>query len=119
MDNHWLILFVFLIPNPLWLWILWLYYLAVMNLKAVRDKHGLHWLAKVMGYPMLYLGLLIDFRCQVIECTVLFFEVPKETLVTARLQRHANRGTGWRKSLAVWFGESLLNDFDPSGNHLD
>lgn len=99
-------------------WLLWVFYLAVMNLKRVRDTHGLSVAAKIMGYPALYIGILLDFLVNVTVCTVLFLELPKETLVTSRLQRHAN-GKGWRKSLAIWFGAALLNDFDPSGNHLD
>lgn len=99
-------------------WVLWVFYLAVMNLKRVRDKHGLSVAAKIMGYPVLYIGILLDFIVNVTLFTCIFLELPSETLVTTRLQRHAN-SKGWRKTLAIWLGEALLNDFDPSGNHLD
>jgi len=98
------------------IYVLWIFFLAVMNLKRARDSVGLTLPAKILGYPLLFVGLVIDFLTNIKVMSVLFLEVPRETLVTARLKRHI-QGTGWRQKLALWFCVNLLDKFDPSGNH--
>ncbi len=95
---------------------LWLFYLAVMNLKRVRDLGLLSPLALAFGMPILFVGLALDLIVNVVVMTVILVELPQETTVTSRLKRH-NRGKGWRKAVATWF-EPLLDPFDPSGNHI-
>lgn len=99
------------------LWTLWVFFLAVMRLKEVRDTVGLTFWCKVFGYPVLFVGLLLDFLCNVFLLSLILLEVPKEGTVTARLKRHNRESTGWRKSVAVW-AEQLLDRFDPSGDHI-
>jgi uncharacterized membrane protein YhaH (DUF805 family) len=96
-------------------YVLWVVYLAVMNLKRVRDAGNLSRAALVLGVPVLIAGLLVDLFCNVL-LSVILLELPRETTVTARLKRH-NQGTGWRKTVAGWF-EPILDPFDPSGNHI-
>lgn len=98
-------------------WTLWVFFLAVMRLKEVRDTVGLSFWCKVFGYPVLCVGLLLDFLCNVFALSLILMEVPKEGTVTARLKRHNRESTGWRKSVAVW-AEQLLDRFDPSGDHI-
>ena len=95
---------------------LWLFYLAVMNLKRVRDMGKLTSLALAFGTPIILLGLAIDFIVNAVLMTIIMLELPQESTVTSRLKRH-NGGTGWRKSVAAWF-EPLLDPFDPSGDHI-
>lgn len=97
---------------------LWIFYLAVMNLQRARDANLLSRTAYVMGLPVLYAGLLIDFATNMLPMTILFVEMPREALVTARLTRHINDGEGWRKSLALWLCINLLDQFDPRGYHV-
>ena len=96
---------------------LWVFYLAVMNLARVKRQQGLSTVVKVFGYPVLFIGYLLDVFVNVTLCTVLFLELPKETTVTARLKRHNRYGEGWRQRLARWF-EPLLDPFDPNGDHI-
>jgi uncharacterized membrane protein YhaH (DUF805 family) len=96
---------------------LWIFYLAVMNLKRVRDAGKLGTVAKVFGYPVLLVGYVLDVLVNVTLMTVLFLEIPRETTVTARLKRHNRTGSGWRQRLAAWF-EPLIDPYDPSGNHI-
>lgn len=98
-------------------YILWVFYLAVMNLKRSRDDGSLTRTAYLLGQPILYLGLLIDFLVNVIVLTVLFLEFPKEYLVTSRLSRHIHDSSGYRLTLAKWFCRNLMDTFDPSGCH--
>ena len=96
---------------------LWIFYLAVMNLKRAKDAGQLTTTAKALGYPVLIVGYLLDCFVNFTVMTVLLLELPQETTVTSRLSRHLNEGEGWRKAIAAW-AAPLLNPFDPSGRHL-
>lgn len=96
---------------------LWILYLAVMNLARVKNDGKLVSRAYTFGMIVLAIGLLVDFLVNVLVMTVLLFEFPQETTVTARLKRHNQSSTGWRHSVAVWF-EPLLDPFDPKGDHI-
>lgn len=98
-------------------YLLWIFYLAVMNLKRVRDIGGLTRTTIILGTPILILGYIIDFICNVFFLTFILLELPQETTVTARLKRHNRTSTGWRKAVATWF-EPIVDPFDPSGNHI-
>lgn len=98
--------------------LLWILYLAVMNLQRARDAGTLPRPAYYLGMPLLYIGLAMDCIVNVVPVSVLFLEWPRECLVTQRLTRHANTTGGWRKRLALWFARNLLDPFDPSGQHV-
>lgn len=95
---------------------LWVLYLAVMNLKRVKDAGNLPKAALILGYPVLFLGLFIDLICNIL-LSVILLEMPQEMTVTARLKRHNRDSGGWRKKVALWF-EVILDPFDPSGDHI-
>ena len=95
---------------------LWIFYLAVMNLKRVRDLGLLSPVAKALGYPVLVTGYLLDALVNLL-LTLVLLEFPKEMTVSRRLKRHNRYGTGWRQRVAAWF-EPLLDPFDPSGDHI-
>lgn len=97
-------------------YILWVLYLAVMNLKRVKDADKLSRTALILGTPVLIFGLLIDLICNVL-LSVPLLEMPRELTVTARLKRHNKDTSGWRKQVALWF-EPILDPFDPSGDHI-
>lgn len=96
---------------------LWIFFLAVMNLKGARDAGLLGPVAYRLGVPILVAGYLLDFIVNVGPCTLLFLEPPRETTVTARLKRHAPKDT-WRGDIARWMAAHLLDAFDPSGRHI-
>ena len=110
-------LFIYLLWAVFACYGLWVFYLAVMNLKRVHDIGGLTPWAARLGYPVLWLGYVLDALVNWFVVTVLLLEFPKETTVTARLKRHNRESTGWRKSV-VAFLEPLLDPFDPSGDHI-
>ena len=97
-------------------YVLWVLYLAVMNLKRVRDAGKLHPHALVLGLPVLVLGLVVDLFCNVL-LSIPMLELPREATVTARLKRHNAGPATWRKTIATWF-EPILDPFDPSGDHI-
>jgi hypothetical protein len=98
-------------------YVLWIFFLAVMSLKRALDAGLLTPTTKVLGYPVLYVGLLLDFFVNVFVMTPVLLEMPQETTVTARLKRHNQKSSGWRKAVAVWF-EPILDPFDPELDHI-
>lgn len=118
--------FGFMTYSPSWieyaaaaLYLLWVLYLAICNLYQAKKAGTIQKVALFLGYPLLILGVLLDIAVNITIMSVLFLERPRELLVTQRLTRHIAKGTGWRKKLAYWICSSLLNAFDPSGNHCD
>lgn len=107
----------YLAGSLLSIYLLWIFYIAVMAIKRVHDDGKLSKLALVMGMPVLIVGLLLDFIVNVFVMTILLLEPPKETTVTARLKRHHKDSTGWRLAVVLFF-EPLLDPFDPSGDHV-
>ena len=95
---------------------LWVFYLAVMNIKRVRDEGKLSKWATRFGYPVLLIGYVLDVLVNWFVVTLLLLEFPKELTVTDRLQRH-QQSTGWRLAVVKFF-EPLLDPFDPSGDHV-
>jgi hypothetical protein len=98
-------------------YVLWILYLAVMNLKRVRDLGKLTKLARLLGTPVLFVGYVLDAALNFIIMTLILVELPQEMTVSRRLKRHNLNSRGWRKAVAVWF-EPLLDPFDPSGDHI-
>lgn len=96
---------------------LWVLYLAVMNLKRVRDLKGLNKVSRVLGTPVLILGYALDIFINIFIMSVILLELPKEITVSSRLKRHNNTSTDWRKKVVLWF-EPLLDPYDPSGDHI-
>ena len=95
----------------------WTHYAAVMHLMEARDSNKLTRVQKPLAYLTLGVGLLIDVLLNVVGCTLLFLELPREWLVTQRLIRHKRAGQGWRYRLASWLCAELLDTLDPKGCH--
>jgi hypothetical protein len=98
-------------------YVLWILYLAVMNLKRARDMGKLSKTAKFLGTPVLFVGYILDAILNILVMTIILLEFPQELTVSERLKRHNRYSTGWRKSVALWF-EPLLDPYDPSGDHI-
>lgn len=89
----------------------WLFYLAIMHLLKVREQ--LHPVAKAHAYLLLAVGLVFDVVLNVVVATVVFLDPPRELLLTSRLKRYRRpRQRSWRRSVAAWICEHLLNQFD-------
>jgi hypothetical protein len=99
------------------LYVLWVLYLAVMSLARARDAGTLSNAAKILGYPLLAVGVAFNVAVNWILLTVVFLEFPRESMFTNRVTRHCLHGEGWRKRLACWICHDLLDAFDPSGKH--
>jgi len=96
---------------------LYVFYSAVMNIKRVRDMGKLTTFGKVLGYPTLAIGLVLDLLVNTLVMTFIFLELPRELTVTSRLKRHNKESTGWRLAVVKFF-EPVLDPLDPSGDHI-
>lgn len=114
--THGFVVDYFLI-SAIGIYLLWILYLAVMNLSRAHRLGTISRLAFFCGIPLLLLGLLVDTLVNLFVMTLLFADLPRELLVTSRLQRYA-KGAGWRRRAALWFADHFLDDFDPSGKHV-
>jgi len=97
----------------------WGMYLAVMNLMEAKSKLTLA--AKCFAYPLALLGVIMDVALNLTVCTIIFFELPKQFMLTARLQSHLDEiggpKDGWRGTIALWICSNLLDPFDSRGFH--
>jgi hypothetical protein len=93
-------------------------YLAIMALYRGYLAKTLSLESKILGYPILAIGLIVDFVMNITLFSLIFLELPSELLVTDRLKRHIKKPT-WRGRLAKWICHSLLSPFDPTGDHCD
>lgn len=80
--------------------------------------HMSRWL-HVLAAPYVLVGLLVDCAANATLFALLFLELPREWLVTQRLQRHLRTGSGWRYRVARAICVKLLDVFDPTGAHCD
>ena len=103
---------------PLACWLLWVFYVAVMRLKQVREAGQLTTAMKAFGYPLLVVGLVLDFAVNAVFGSLILLELPKEWTLSARLWRWSNDPYGgWRRKLATAVRVGLLDNVDPSGVH--
>lgn len=99
------------------LWLFYVFYVFTMGVYRVQLAGKLTGLSKVLLMPFVVVAVLMDVACQMTVATVVFLELPKELLVTARLQRYIVGDDGWRKKVAVYICNNLLDPFDPNGKH--
>lgn len=98
-------------------WLLWVLFLATMNLAQSKAEGKLHGFALWAGYTVLAVGLLVDLVVQITVATVMWLEFPREWTVSGRVERLCREGHGYRLGLALWFRRTLLAPFDRSGGH--
>ena len=101
------------------LFMLWVFFLAAMNLLRVHRAGKLGRVALALGLVVIVIGYTLDVLANLVVFTVLLLELPRwgEWTVTDRLQRHHGDST-WRAKVAQWFETELLGDFDPDGTHV-
>lgn len=99
------------------LYVFWLLFLAVMSLYRANLNKTISKLSLVLGYPILIVGAGLDLLMNVTLFSLIFLELPKEWLVTKRMQRYIKDGEGWRAKLSNFICSKLLNAFDAEGKH--
>jgi hypothetical protein len=101
------------------LWALWILYIAMMNVKRALMAGDIPWQAKLMVVPTKAVFDVVEFFCNVVVCTIVFFDLPKEVTVSDRLRRyHRNPNCPAWRMLIVNFIKPMIDTFDPAGTHI-
>jgi hypothetical protein len=99
-------------------WVLWVFFLAVMNLQRVYQAGTISKPALWAGMPVLIIGYSLDVLLNFTACTVLFLELPEERTISQRLGRFIREDRyQWRGIAALWFASNFLSQYDTSGAH--
>lgn len=93
----------------------WAFYLLAMSLVQARRAGKLTRVALVMGYPLVFAGLLLDFALNMVS-TAVFLDPPRELLLTTRCNRYIDTYTDWRHTVALWLCRNLLDPFEIGGH---
>ncbi len=131
-------LFPFLGLVPLWVWIslgvllritealfvLWVFFLAVMKLQDL-DKSGelakLHISVRIAARTVLIIGVVMNAFCRVCLTSVLFVDPPRwgEWGVSAQVKRLWTDGGWWpwQKRWAIFWRDNVLGPFDATKRH--
>jgi hypothetical protein len=98
--------------------VVWLFYLGIMTLKRARDEGKVTRPAEMVGVPIYWTGVLLDFLGNITFAVLIFRDIPREVLVSQRLQRYVDGPPGWRRERAIWWAEHFLDPYDPRGYHI-
>lgn len=111
-------IFNYIILSVLGLYIMWIFYLALMSLDRARRAGMLSRTTTLLAYPILGIGLVLDALLNWFVFTILFLDVPHEWLITPRLRRiEASNPAKWQLRLIQWL-RKRLDPFDPTGAHI-
>lgn len=102
-----------------WLYAFFLAYVAAMGLYRCYLARELNLALRILGAPVLAVGILMDVAANATLAWLLFMEPPREWMVTTRLRRYIRTPSeaAWRRAMANWTCDYLLNPFDPRGRH--
>ena len=100
-------------------WLLWLFYLATMNLWNADLQGKQTKFAKQCSKPILWSGWLLGVLVNTFVMSVILLEFPRETAVSTRLARHLHKQIpDYRTKFAQKFADNLLDAYDPRGKHI-
>jgi hypothetical protein len=109
---------VIAIYSILFLWVFWYAYILVMGLYRAQLQGRLKGFIFVLALPAILVGYLMDVICNLTIASIIFFDPPKQWLVTKRLQSYIkDQPAAWRGKLALFICHNLLDFFDPTGKH--
>lgn len=91
----------------------------MMNVDRSMEISPLPWQAKLIVYPTLGIFNVIEFIANVVVCTLIFIDLPREITVSDRLRRYYTMPDkyGWRLNI-VNFIKPMLDPFDHKGPHI-
>ncbi len=99
-------------------WTCWGGFVLAMALKRAKKANKLNFWTKLLGYPFTIFFIILDFLFNLTFGSLLFLKWPQDLLFTPRLDRYI-RGEGWRKRLSLGICKTLLDSFDPDGDHCN
>jgi hypothetical protein len=99
------------------IWLLWVLYVFVMGCYRAHLAGRLVGITKYMALPVVAFGYIMDAVVNLAVASFLFFDPPRELLLTSRLNRYMREATDWRFIMAKYICDNLLDMFDPNGQH--
>lgn len=96
-------------------YMLWERFIIVMALYRAHLRKQLYGLNKWLGVPSVVIGILLDILVNLTVACLVFRELPREWLVTDRLQRYLKdeqHKNGWRGRRADWWCTKVLHPID-------
>lgn len=89
------------------MWITWVFFLAVMHLRIIRDTQGFTKVNIIPAYSALVVGLILDAMLNLAMCIPLL-DMPKEWLLTGKLKRLIKEDMGWRGDVSEFLCKHFL-----------
>lgn len=81
-----------------WLWGFWGLYVLVMGLYRAHLTKRLRGFVAVLAAPFVAIGYVVDVVSNVVVASAIFLELPREWLVTDRLQRYIAEDRAGRRT---------------------
>lgn len=94
-------------------------YILVMGVYRAYLAKRLNWFLIIILAPTVIFGVIFDVLANIFIASIVFRALPREWLVTTRLIKIQNnpREHIHNRALANYICNSMLDIFDPSGNH--
>lgn len=94
-------------------------YILVMGIYRAHLQKKLKGFVFALCLPAVIVGILFDVFANLLIATIVFWQLPRELLVTDRLIKiKSNPLEHWkRKYIAQYICDNLLDVFDPNGDH--
>ena len=110
---------IYLAAGVFLIWLLFVCYAMVMNVKRLRDRKTLTPLAYVLSWPVLVVGVAVDVIVNQLYFSVICLDFTHFGTVTSRMKRYKYRdSTAWQKKVSA-FVELHIDDFeDVEGGHI-
>src|SRR5437879_6008190 len=91
------------------IYVLWILFLAVMNLKRAKDNGTLTPVARYLGLPIFWLGYLMDFLLNIFPFSPLVADFPEEWTISAHIERLLKEGNSWQQAVCRFICHNLLD----------
>ena len=92
-------------------------YRIVMWLQRWKDAKTQPKYLLVIAIAFVEMCIVFDYLVNVYPTTILFWDFTIEGSISQRLRRLV-KTEGWRKDLAVWAAQKLLNPYSNGGPHI-
>lgn len=100
-----------------YLYAFWCAYILVMGVYRAHMTRRLVGVTRGLALPVVLIGYALDVAANLTIAVLLFADPPREMLVTGRLIRYKAGPPGWRRSVAEYVCDNLLDPFDPRNDH--
>lgn len=101
----------------LWIYVFFILFVAIMGFYRLKLQGTLSPFLLRLGFPALVVGYAFDIISNLTLACFVFADIPREWLVTGRLKRYMAGKDGYRKRVATFLCQQVLNMFDPKGEH--